>query len=65
RETREAKARAASSRQTLIQALVKDEIDKMTSLIADELAAKPGLDTTDGRTPLIDTTDWAKDLLDD
>jgi eukaryotic-like serine/threonine-protein kinase len=64
-ETREAKARAASPKQMLIQALVMDEINKMTSLIADELAAKSSLDNTGTSTPLVDTTDWAKDLLDD
>ncbi|MDQ3341828.1 MAG: serine/threonine protein kinase, partial [Myxococcota bacterium] len=65
KETREAKARANSSRETLIQALVMDEINKMTSIIADEIAAKPMTENTGTSTPLVDTTDWAKDLLDD
>jgi serine/threonine-protein kinase len=65
KETREAKARASSTRQTLIQALVMDEINKMTSIIADEIAAKPVMENTGQTTALVDTTDWAKDLLDD
>lgn len=65
KQTREAKARASSTKQTLIQALVMDEINKMTSIIADEIAAKPAIENTGSSTPLVDTTDWAKDLLDD
>jgi serine/threonine-protein kinase len=63
--TREAKARAASPKQTLIQALVMDEINKMTSVIAEEIAQKPVMENTGQTTALVDTSDWAKDLLDD
>ena len=65
RATREAKARASSPKQTLIEALVMDEINKMTSLVADELAQRPVVETTGTSTPLVDTSDWANDLLDD
>ncbi len=65
RETRTAKERAKSPKQALIQALVMDEINKMTSIIADEIAAKPVMENTATNTPLVDTSDWAEDLLDD
>ena len=63
RDTKLAKERAADPKQNLIQALVMDEVNKMTSLIADEIAAKPAVDVAPGET--VDTKDWAKDLLDE
>jgi serine/threonine protein kinase len=64
RDAKLSKERAADPKQSLIQALVMDEVNKMTSLVADELAAAslPVGDTT-GET--INPTDWAADLLDD
>ena len=61
REARVAKERAASPGQSLIEALIMDEINKMTSLVADEMAAIP-LVTSRDSTPLIDPNDWARDL---
>jgi len=65
KETKLARERAASPAQTLIQALVTDEINKMTSIIADEIAAGPILEPAPAGGELVDTKDWAKDLLDD
>lgn len=64
RDVRIARERAASPRQTLIQALIMDEVNKMTSLVAEELAAKPTLEPH-GPDELVDTKDWASDLLDE
>jgi eukaryotic-like serine/threonine-protein kinase len=63
REVKAAKERAASPKQTLIQALIMDEVNKMTSLVADELAAEKGIVAAPAE--LVDTKDWASDLLDD
>ena len=63
REVKVAKERAASSKQTLIQALIMDEVNKMTSLVADELAAEKGVVAAPAE--LVDTKDWASDLLED
>jgi serine/threonine-protein kinase len=62
REIRLARAIRASPKATLIDALVKDEINKLTSLVAEEIAAKP-LEASDGE--MVDTKDWASDLADD
>jgi len=63
RDVREARARKADPRQSLIQALIMDEVNMMTSLVADEIAAKP-LESAPGD-DLVDTKGWAADLLDD
>ncbi len=64
REAKVARTRAADPRQTLIQALIADEVNKMTSLVADEIGSRP-LDHLTTSEELIDTKDWAADLLDD
>ncbi|HEY4055254.1 MAG TPA: serine/threonine-protein kinase [Kofleriaceae bacterium] len=64
REAKTAKQTAASPRQSLIQALVTDEVAKMTSLIAEELAAsKLSTEATPGE--MVDTKDWASTLDDE
>jgi serine/threonine-protein kinase len=55
------RAREASSKDSLIHALVMDEINKMTSLIAEELESKPAEQPQPKVT--VDTADWTKDLL--
>jgi serine/threonine-protein kinase len=55
--------RAADPRESLIQALVRDELARMCAIIEDELVAKPAALTAEKE--IIDTTDWAKNLLDD
>jgi serine/threonine-protein kinase len=64
REVQIAKQRAASPKQTLIQALIMDEVNKMTSLVADELAAE-NAPPVEPPAELVDTKDWAAALLDD
>ncbi|MDX2092474.1 MAG: serine/threonine-protein kinase [Kofleriaceae bacterium] len=63
REVKIAKERAASPKQTLIQALIMDEMHKMTSLVAEELAAEK--DGPQAPAELVDTKDWMSDILDD
>jgi len=63
RETKLARERAADPKQSLIQALVMDEVNKMTSLVAEELAATDHIGDSTGE--VVNPTDWAKDLLDD
>ncbi len=62
REIRADRARRASPKASLIDALVKDEINKLTSLIAEEIAAKP-LDHSEGE--MVDPEAWAADLGDE
>lgn len=64
RAAKTAQARAASPRQTLIQALVSDEVAMMTSLVAQELAASK-LAAETAPHDLVDTEDWASSILDD
>ena len=54
---------AADSKASLIQALIQDELARMCAIIEDELVAKPM--TLSASKEIIDTTDWAKNLLDD
>ncbi len=62
RDVKIARERAASPKHGLIQALVHDEVEKMTSLIEEQLAAGPPPEAV--RTEdLVDTKDWAADLL--
>ena len=64
RDAKLAKERAADPKQSLIQALVMDEVNKMTSLVAEEIAASHlTIGDTTGET--VNPTDWAADLLDD
>ena len=64
REAKTAKELAASPRQSLIQALISDEVAKMTSLVAEEIAAsKLPADENLGET--VDTKNWASNLLDE
>jgi serine/threonine-protein kinase len=62
RATNAEKDRAASPKESLIHALVMDERARMTSMIEDELAAKPLELVTSADT--VDPADWIKDLLD-
>lgn len=64
RDTKIARERAADPRQALIQALVADEVNKMTSLVAEELAAKPNT-VGDSTGELVNPSDWMADLLDE
>jgi eukaryotic-like serine/threonine-protein kinase len=57
-EVKSAKALQSSPRASLIDALVKDEINKLTSIVAHEIA-KP-LEPNDGE--LVDPKGWATDL---
>jgi hypothetical protein len=66
RDTKLARERAKDPRHQLIQALIMDEVNKMTSLVADEIAASP---LTMGSPTLpeevVDTENWADALLED
>ena len=59
REIRTARALQSSTKASLIDALVKDELNKLTSLVAEEIAAKP-LEASDGE--IVDPEAWASDL---
>jgi hypothetical protein len=61
-EIKAAKALRASPKASLIDALIKDEINQLTSLVAEEIRAKP-LEASDGE--IVDTEGWASDLADD
>jgi serine/threonine-protein kinase len=61
-EIRAAKALKASPKASLIDALIKDEINQLTSIVAEEIGAKP-LEQSEGE--MIDTKGWAADLGDD
>ncbi|MEO8705302.1 MAG: serine/threonine-protein kinase [Kofleriaceae bacterium] len=58
-EIRSAKALRSSPRASLIDALIKDEINQLTSLVAEEIKAKP-LEHSDGE--VIDLKGWASEL---
>jgi len=64
RAAKTARERAASPRETLIQALISDEVAMMTSLVAEEMAASK-LSTETSPHELIDTENWAASILDD
>jgi len=61
-EIKVAKAIRASPKASLIDALIKDEINQLTSLVAEEIKA-PSSASNDGET--VDTKGWASDLGDD
>jgi serine/threonine-protein kinase len=61
-EIRAAKAVRSSTKASLIDALIKDEINQLTSLVAEEMRAKP-LEASEGE--MIDTKGWASDLGDE
>jgi serine/threonine-protein kinase len=63
RATKTERERAANPRASLIHALVVDELHRMTSLIEDELVAKP-VELVAAK-DLVNTSDWTKDLIDD
>ncbi|MDQ3364756.1 MAG: serine/threonine protein kinase [Myxococcota bacterium] len=63
RAARVARERAADPRYALIQALINDEVNKMTSLVAEELAGSSLEPAATG--DLVDTKGWASDLLDE
>jgi serine/threonine-protein kinase len=62
RATKVERERAASPKDSLIHALIVDELARMCSIIEDEIMAKP-VELTPAK-ELVDTTDWAKNLLD-
>ena len=57
--------RRASPKEQLIDALVKDELNKLTSLVAEELRGSPLPPPLASGDELVDTKDWVSDLLDD
>jgi serine/threonine-protein kinase len=63
REVKVARERAANPRESLVHALVQDELARMMSLIEDEVVAKPS-ELTPAK-ELVDVSDWTKNLLDD
>ena len=65
REVQAARARRTSPRAALADALIKDEISKLTQTVAEELAANPELPPPSAGDGFIDTKDWAADLLRD
>ncbi|HWO19396.1 MAG TPA: serine/threonine-protein kinase [Kofleriaceae bacterium] len=67
RAVQAARARRASPGAALADALVKDEVHKLTQDVADEIATTPrrGSQTLSGIDGLVDTKDWAADLLGD
>lgn len=66
RDAKLARERAKDPKHQLIQALIMDEVNKMTSLVAEELAAQPvSVEGPPGSGEIISTEDWAAELLDD
>jgi serine/threonine protein kinase len=63
RQVKIAREREANPRESLVHALVTDELARMMSIIEDEMIAKPA-ELTPAK-ELVDTTDWTKNLLDD
>ncbi|MEO8549282.1 MAG: serine/threonine-protein kinase, partial [Kofleriaceae bacterium] len=63
RATKIDRDRAGNPRASLIHALVMDELQRMTSLVEDELGSKPIELTSSG--DVVNTNDWTKDLIDD
>ncbi len=64
RDTRIARERAASPKQSLIAALVMDEVNRLTSIVAEEIEANPL--PRPSSTDLVNPSDWLADLgLDD
>jgi serine/threonine-protein kinase len=64
REVRAARVCRASTRATLTDALIRDERNRLTQIVAEELAAAP--EPAPGADGLVDTNGWASDLtLDD
>ena len=64
RAARDDLARRASPKECLIDALVKDELERLTSLVADELAAAPASAAAAAADDhdLVDLAGWANDL---
>jgi hypothetical protein len=63
REVKVSRERAANPKDSLVHALVVDELARMMSIIEDEVVAKPSELTT--AKELVDVSDWTKNLLDD
>lgn len=65
RAVQAARARRASPGAALADALVKDEVERLTQHVAEELAASPEPIAPLASEGLVDTKDWAADLLRD
>jgi len=65
REVQAVRARRTSPRAALADALIKDELSKLTQIVAEEIAAGPALPPPPAGDGFIDTKDWAADLLRD
>ena len=65
REVQAARALRASPGAALTDALIKDEISKLTQIVAEELATRPELPALGSNEGFVDTKDWAADLLGD
>ncbi len=63
RETRADLERQKSPRESLIEALITDELAKLTSMVADEVATSPSAGrTSTGADELVNLGDWAANL---
>ena len=60
RDTKADKARRSSSKDSLIDALVKDELNRLVSMVEDEVAAAGGVTAPVGE--LVDMKGWASDF---
>jgi serine/threonine-protein kinase len=65
RAVQAARARRSSPGAALADALVKDELKKLTQIVAEELASSPEPPPAPSTEGLVDTKDWAADLLGD
>jgi eukaryotic-like serine/threonine-protein kinase len=63
RATQAARARRASPGAALADALVKDELEKLTQVVADELRTSHTIPPPLGTEGLVDTKGWVDDLL--
>jgi serine/threonine-protein kinase len=61
RDTKVEKERRASPKDSLIDALISDELAKLTSLVAEELANQPDA-PSQASSDLVDLKDWVSDL---
>ncbi|MBX3160457.1 MAG: serine/threonine protein kinase [Deltaproteobacteria bacterium] len=64
RDIRSVRAKRSSPRAALTHALVQDEINKLTTLVAEELASARQPEPVTSPGSMVDTTDWAADLED-
>ncbi len=63
REVQAARARRASPGALLTDALIKDEVSRLTQIVAEEIATSPQLPPLASNEGLINTKHWAEDLL--